>query len=425
MPQPKITRCRGCQGKSLTSVIDLGTIAVSNFLRHPEKRPWCEQLELTLCSDCGLLQSAYPAPEKDRLYQTYWYRSAVNSMMRSALRSITRSVENMHLLRPDDIVLDIGANDGTLLRSYTSRDIRRVGFEPAENLLSDARAGTDIIINDYFGTIGYQTEVKEPAKVITSVAMFYDVDDPHSFIRDIAAILAPDGVWINQMAYLPDMLRNSGFDHICHEHIGYYSLQTFEQFLVRHGLVLIDVSHNNVNGGSFKTTVAHANNASITTTQQKRIARWKKQEILLGLDSPATYRKFMHRVDTICKAMSLYIRGEVKRGKRIYAYGASTKGNTLLQYLRLTTKQIPKAVERNPQKCGLYTAGTNIPIISETQGRNERPDIFFVLPWHFKNEIVNREGLFLRRGGSLLFPSPTPQIISLRRGRLTTTKLRS
>lgn len=420
----RVLKCRGCGNKRLETVITLGNLAVSDFIPHPQKGPWTEPLELSLCTHCSMLQSSYSAPNQSRLYREYWYKSGVNTMMKHALGSLVGSMERNYPLSPGDVVVDIGTNDGTLLRAWRRKGIRTVGFEPAQNLVEDARVGTDHIFNDFFSAALYKSAIDRQAKVVTSVAMFYDLDDPHTFTRDIASILSLDGVWVNQMAYTPDMLKNRGFDNICHEHIVHYSLASLEPILQKHGLTLLDVSHNGVNGGSFRTVAALSKSGrKPTDIQRARIAAWKKREILLHLDSPATYHTFMDDVEAKKTRVVRFIRASVARGKRIYAYGASTKGNTLLQYFGLTTDDIAKAVERNPQKWGLFTISTNIPIISESKAREEKPDIFFVLPWHFQNEIVKRERAFLDQGGTLLFPLPTPHLVSINRGTVMTKQL--
>ncbi len=420
----KIKNCRGCGESRLNQVISLGRLAVSDFVIDPSGKPWREPLALVLCQACGLLQSAYTAPDKQKLYRNYWYKSGINTTMKKELTSLLHYIEHFQSLHSGDVVLDIGANDGTLLRLYRTKGLTKVGFEPATNLINEASKGTDIMINDFFSARVYKKRLDQSASVITTIAMFYDLDDPHKFLHDLSRILGKGGIWVNQMSYLPDMLASTAFDNMCHEHLVHYSLTSFESLLRKHGLVLRDVTHSLINGGSFRTLVSRAEDGiTPTSRQKKRIADWKHREEHLRLTSVQTYRNFMARVNKTKLALLRYLKKTNSHGKRTYAYGASTKGNTLLQYFGLTRRLIPKAVERNPEKCGRFTVATNIPIISESQARREKPDIFLVLPWHFKEEIIQREQIFLENGGSLLFPLPEPHVISIVNGILTTTHL--
>jgi NDP-4-keto-2,6-dideoxyhexose 3-C-methyltransferase len=400
--------CRSCGSSSLAPVLQLGDFYVADFVdspgvSHPPKIP----LELILCQDCTLLQLRHTTPP-EWLYRKYWYKSGVNSSMRAAIADITQKAENLASLRPGDSVLDIGCNDGTLLRSYKTPGIRRVGFEPAKNLIAEASVGTDRIINDFFS---HAAVAGENFKVVTSIAMFYDLEDPNSFVADVAKSLAPNGIWVIEMHYLPTMLSQNAFDAICHEHLEYYSLTSLLPILERQGLAVLDVETNMINGGSFRIYVQHAGSSrNARNGSQERVERMLADEQRLGLTGRRIYEEFAARVLSVREKVCRFIQQEISQGEKIYVYGASTKGNTILQYFGLDHRTIRAAAERNPEKWGKYTAGTLIPIVSEEQARSEADD-FLVLPWHFSDEFKTREQAFLERGGKLIIPLPTPRII--------------
>jgi len=305
--------------------------------------------------------------------------------------------------------LDIGCNDGTLLRSYDYDDIRRVGFEPSDNLACEAAAGTDRIVPDFFSA---RPLAGEQFRVVTSIAMFYDLEDPNSFVADVASILLEEGVWVIEMHYCPMVLECNAFDAICHEHIEYYSLSSLEPLLERHGLMVADVETNDVNGGSFRVYVVHRNSpAASVLARRERVNAMRAGERDAGLLRPVTYEDFSMRVRLIGIKLQEWLRNERQDGRESSVYGASTKGNTLLQVFGLDHTMIQSAAERNPEKWGKYTVGTWIPIVSEAEARRHA-DNFLVLPWHFMDEIQTRERDFLARGGKLVAPLPNLRMIT-------------
>ncbi len=281
--------------------------------------------------------------------------------------------------------------------------------------MTEARVGTNLIINNYFnyGDFAKYLGKITKAQVITSIAMFYDLENPNIFVEDVKKTLAADGIWVNQMSYLPLMLEQNAFDNICHEHIEYYSFISLRNLLDRHDFEIFDVELNDVNGGSFRTYIKHRNNSSVKVFPgaKKRVKTLLNKERALKIDRLIPYKEFEKRVQRIKKKIVSFIQKEVKKGKKFYVYGASTKGNTLLQYFKLNNSLITAAAERNPDKWGKKTVVTNIPIVSEDDARKARPDYFLVLPWHFKQEFIDREKEYLKKGGKMLFPLPSPQII--------------
>ena len=408
-----ITECRSCCSTNLTNILSLGLQYPSNFIELNSISDKREQipLELIFCEkkDCGLLQLKHTA-SRESLYKEYWFRSGLNEKMIEALKDITKSVEKRISLSENDIVLDIGCNDGTLLRSYQSK-VRLVGFEPASNLVDEAKEGTDLIINNFFNSHEFMQHFpNERIKVITSIAMFYDLEDPNSFVSDIVSCLDLDGIWVIQMAYLIPMLELNAFDNIVHEHLEYWSLKSLKRLLEEHNLEIFDVELNDVYGGSFRIFVKTKRNDKINI--QNSVDEFLKKEDEFGLEKKETYLNFANRVNSLKNKLNDFIKKEISNGKLIYAYGASTKGNTLLQFYNLNNKLISKAADRDSKKFGKMTVGSNIPIISEEQARDEKPDYFLILPWHLVNFFKERENKFLNNGGKFIVPLPDFKIIS-------------
>jgi SAM-dependent methyltransferase len=336
--------------------------------------------------------------------------------MRDALAEISQIAESLIRINQGDTVLDIGCNDGTLLSTYTTKGIKKIGFDPAENLFQYSTKISDITICDFFSAKKYYESLnnsfKKP-KIITSIAMFYDLDDPKKFVSDIKEIMDPNGIWIIQMSYLPLMLKMHEIGNICHEHLEYYSLHSLSYLLKLYDFQIVDAEINDINGGSIRVIIRNNNadpNVFGDDTYRKlakqRVESYINAEIKENLDDIFTYINFKFWVERVKRDVVGFIEDVISKGKKVYVYGASTKGNTVLQYYGLNNQKIIAAAERNPDKWGKLTVGTNIPIISEEQARNENPDYFLVLPWHFINEFIEREYLFLQAGGRFIMPAP-------------------
>lgn len=402
-----ITNCRSCGSEKLTTILSLGRLYVSNFIDSPSQQGIKAPLELVLCPKCSLLQLKHTVSH-EQLYRNYWYLSGTNEMMRKELADIAFKASRLVDLKPGDFVLDVGSNDSTLLLSYRKRNLKFVGFEPARNLMPKARVGNFEIINDFFNYQSWQKQFSTAkAKIITAIAMFYDLEDPNKFVADAARCLDKEGVFIIQMSYLPSMLEQNAFDNICHEHLEYYSLLSLENLLSRHNLEVFDVVLNDVNGGSLRIYIQHKGTRPITS----RVLKLRKFEKKLFLSDIKVYQEFVFRVKKIGAKLRKFILSEVRKGKKVYVYGASTKGNTLLQFYNLRYPLIKAAADRNPNKWGKKTIATLIPIISEEQARKEKPDYFLILPWHFLKEFIKREKDYLKSGGKFIVPLPDFKII--------------
>ncbi len=412
------TTCRVCGSSNLADILSLGSLYVSDFVDSAEDGGLEAPLDLVLCNiengGCGLLQLRHTVSH-EAMYRNYWYRSGMNKTMTDELNSIAAKVEEMAKLKEGDFVIDIGANDGTLLRGYKTKGLQKIGYEPARNLGKYNSIGTTKVFNDFFGAGPWQKEFGDKkAKAITSIAMFYDLEDPNAFVGDVAKCLDPEGVFIIQMSYLPLMLSQNAFDNICHEHVEYYSLLSLENLLKRQKLEVFDVETNDVNGGSFRVYIRHqgkGKSIAVTKGAPERVSAMRAEEKKIGLHEKKVHDEFVKRVKKIKDQLTNFIKEEKKKGKKIYVYGASTKGNTLLQYFNLDSSLISAAAERNSDKWGKKTIGTLIPIISEEQARKDMPDYFLALPWHFITEFKSREAEFLKRGGKFIVPLPEFEII--------------
>lgn len=411
--------CRGCGSRSLTPVIDLGPQTLASVFAGAHNADLLPlrrvPLELVRCDPerdeqgCGLVQLKHSFP-KELIYSDYWYLSGVNVTMREALADIVRRATDLVGLREDDLVIDVGCNDGTLLRSYTVPGIDRLGFDPARNVAVDGEPFQRVV--DFFNAraIAERRGTKK-ARAITSIAMFYDLEDPGTFVADVAATLADDGLWILQMADLPNMLEMAMYDNICHEHLTYFHLAPFERLLTRVGLRLVDVEINDVNGSSYRFYIRHLNGPKPTAEGALRLQRRRMAEFNMALDTDAPYQRFRNSVENNRQALMLLLQNLKQLGKKVLAYGASTKGNVILQYCGITSELVPFVADRNVRKHGARTLGTDIPIISEEEARAMLPDFLLVLPYHFLPEMLDREAEFIARGGRFIVPVPTVRVV--------------
>jgi hypothetical protein len=400
-------KCR-ITGEELIPIHDFGDMYVSDFLDIPSQGTKAP-LRLGLGPTSGLLQ-LYDTFSQDQLYRNYWYMSSINESMKKHLEEITHTAYRYTNLEPKDAVCDVGANDGTLLSSWDTR-LYRVGFDPAKNLSIYSKFHADRIIEDFF-SVEPLGDIRP--KVITSIAMFYDIDDPKQFIKNIKACLHEEGVWICQMSYLPLMLAQNAIDNVCHEHLTYYSLQSFMSLLNGQGLDVIDVEINEINGGSFRLYVKHTE-AYIPPIEES-IGKFRVTSLLAHEASQASegfrrYENFISKMNTQMETLRNFIVNTTMQGKKTIGYGASTKGNTLLQYCGLTRELIPYIADRNSAKHGKFTVGTGIPIISEEEMRLMKPDYLLVLPWHFIRGFMKRESNLISQGTRFIVPLPKFEII--------------
>ena len=361
--------CRVCGSSALTKVIDLGEqFLQGSFVKPGKEDPPLRKIPMTLlrCDPkrderaCGLLQMEHTVPP-EILYSAYWYRSGTNDTMRAHLKGIVDEALTI-FTSPKGKVLDIGCNDGTLLKYYPDT-FEKYGIDPSDVALEITPPIS--VIQDIFPSSELISRLQgKHIDIITSIAMFYDLEDPIKFSKGIQQILSPQGIWIFEMSYMPTMLKMTSYDTICHEHLEYYSLAVIEYILKLAGLKIFNVSLNNINGGSIRCHATHVDNFTYKKELfLQNIQNLHKEEFDLELDTDKPYRNFQDRVNVHKEELLNLLKKLKGQGKRIHIYGASTKGNTILQWCGIDDKIIDYAAERNPDKFGARTLGTDIPII--------------------------------------------------------------
>lgn len=389
------SRCRLCGSTRLKDVISLGEQYINDFPSSPKEKGRNGKcpLDVILCQDCSLFQLRHTAPQELLYSRRYWYKSGINDTIKADLKTIADTAAAIVNLNPDDVFLDIGANDGTLL-SYLKGRAVRVGCEPASNLLAELETNAECVIGDFWTKENYDKLGIGKAKAITAIGMFYDMEDPNQFIRDAAQVLAPGGIFIAQLMTLKPMLEQNDVGNICHEHLEYYTYKSLKYLFETNGLEIYDVQENAVNGGSYRLFARHFDEGSINYPEN------------CGEGDLHRFGDRLKRQRELCVT---HLNQAVEQGKRVYIYGASTKGNVILQYYGIDNKLIDGAADRNPVKWGKYTL-TDIPIVSEAEGR-AKADIFLVLPYGFIDEFVRRESSWLKGGGEFVVPLPEFRVI--------------
>jgi len=408
--------CRVCGSSALTKVIDLGEQYLQgSFVKPGKELPPLRKIPTSLlrCDPtkdehaCGLLQMAHSVPP-EILYASYWYRSGTNETMRNHLQGIAEEAAGM-IDNKNSRVLDIGCNDGTLLHYYPERFIK-FGIDPSD--IAQEVKGNITVIQDIFPS--NELTKKSQGKqfdIITSIAMFYDLEDPTEFVKNIKRFLSDEGVWIFEMSYMPSMLKLNSYDTICHEHLEYYSLAVLENILKRADMKIIKADLNDINGGSIRCYATHTNNFKFRTDELQGLKALRQEEFDMQLDADKPYKNFQERINVHREELIALLKKLKNEGKKIHVYGASTKGNTILQWCGINNSIIDFAADRNPDKDGAKTLGTDIPIINEEKSRAMKPDYYLVLPWHFKKEFLIREKKTLDNGIGMIFPLPNIEVI--------------
>jgi hypothetical protein len=408
----EVTRCRMSGDSNLIPVLNLGEQVLTGvFPKSPTEVISSGPLELVWCPSSGLLQLHHSFNPSEMYGDGYGYRSGLYASMVEHLNAKARRLERMVGLKSGDVVLDIGSSDATLLKAYQTLGIHRFGMDPsAEKFRAFYDRGIHLI-PDFFSSQRFLRESsgKRPC-LITSVAMFYDLEDPKKFAQEISELMPDGGVWHFEQSYMPTMLRQNSYDTICHEHLEYYSLHPVLKILKDAGLTAVEVLMNATNGGSFAVT---ATKGKTPIPTDHRMIDWiLSEEDRLGLCSPAPFRAFEDRVFHHRESLRRLIFELREDGKRILGYGASTKGNVILQFCGFGPNEIEAVVDINPLKHGCFTPGTRIPIISEEDGRKMNPDYYLVLPWHFRDFILRKESSYLAKGGRMIFPMPEIEIVT-------------
>ncbi len=406
----EISKCRISDSTNLLNVLSLGNQVLTGvFPKSKGEEITMGPVDLVWCPDSGLLQMKQSYSLEEMYGDNYGYRSGLNSSMVKHLQKKIRTLEKLAKPTSNDLVIDIGSNDATSLKAYLG-NFKKVGIDPTGNKFKEFYTKEISLIPDFFTADKFnELFPKEKAKIITSIAMFYDLENPIAFVSDIEKCLSDQGIWHFEQSYMPSMLRTNSYDTICHEHLEFYSLKVVKNILEKCNLRIVDVQMNDINGGSFAVTACKKQASYQTNTP---VINWLlNQENELGLDTVKPYLEFAERTIAHKKNLVNLIKALVADGKKVFGYGASTKGNVLLQYCGFSEKEIPFIAEVNPEKFGCYTPGTNIPIISEKEAKELNPDYFLVLPWHFKNNIISREEEYMSNGGKFIFPLPEIEII--------------
>jgi 2-polyprenyl-3-methyl-5-hydroxy-6-metoxy-1,4-benzoquinol methylase len=417
----KLSLCLCCDSDKLKLILDLKSQPLANsYVNDKNSLEEYFPLALNYCSNCTHLQLTH-AVNPDLLFKHYLYVSGTTKTLRDYFDYFVGITEK-YFEKKQLTVLDIACNDGTLL-SFVPENIIRVGIDPVDDSYKkESEKNSNLIIQDYFShNVFSKSKYGDlKAKVITTIAMFYDLEDPKKFVKDIVKTLDDDGLWVLQMSYTPLMISQLAFDNICHEHVYYYSLFNIKKMFKECGIEIIDAQLNDTNGGSFRLYCMKeiSDKTKFGTQPYRDVCNFRVNSILeyektLDLGSEKTWVNFFNEINTLREKTLSFIKKEKNKGKKIWAYGASTKGNTLLQYFNLDNNLIDGIAERSPYKYGLKTVGTNIPIYSEEDMRKEKPDYLLVLPWHFINEFVERETEFLKNGGKFIVPCPKFEIIGL------------
>jgi SAM-dependent methyltransferase len=398
-------------------LFSLGDLHLSDFLAEGEE-PRCEPVNLDLEWDealgCARLKQA---ADSEFMYGRYWYRSGTNQTMKDELAGIVSSAIHIKGKQNIHLWLDIACNDGTLL-SNVPKNIYRIGIDPAdETFTNEAKQHADKVVRDYFSVEAYPAGTPK-ADIITCIAMFYDLDDPRPFLTDAYSVLNDDGVFILQMSYTPLMLAQTAFDNICHEHIYYYSLESITKLFNSCGFQIMDCQLNDVNGGSFRIYAMKdvANKTKFGTQPYRDVCKFRVDSVMAHeketqVNTPEVWNQFFVKIEKLKAETLEFLQNAKREGKTVWGYGASTKGNTLLQYFGIDETLIDAIAERSPYKFGLRTIGTNIPIKSEEEMREANPDYLLVLPWHFRAEFLVREKAFIENGGRFVFPCPVFDVV--------------
>ena len=409
----KVHKCRICGNTHLKRVLDLGEQMLTGvFPREKNAKVTVGPLRLVKCTGgdeaCGLLQMEHSYDLGEMYGENYGYRSGLNASMVAHLNNKVKRILGLVELRTGDLVIDIGSNDSTTLQAYPSPSPVLVGVDPTGVKFHNYYPPHIQLIPDFFSAALVNARFPEQkAKVVTSFSMFYDLEDPMGFMRQVYEVLADDGVWVFEQSYMPTMLDTNSYDTVCHEHLEFYALRQIKWMADRVGFKILDVEFNDINGGSFSVTVSKSHGDLAVVPLVQKIL---DDERAKGLDTLVPYQEFADRVVQTKRDLLKFIKTAHAEGKSVAVLGASTKGNVLLQYCGLTTKEIEFVGEVNPEKFGCYTPGTWIPIIPEQELLAKKPDYMIVLPWHFKEFFVNSKKL---SGKTLVFPLPNIEVIKI------------
>ncbi len=408
----KIECCRVCKNTNLVLVLDLGEqYLTGTFPKRKDLSLTKGPLRLVKCHGkndcCGLLQLEHSYDTGEMYGDNYGYRSGLNSSMVNHLNDKVNKILDMVNLENDDLVVDIGSNDGTTLGFYPDNLIL-VGIDPTANKFKKYYKSHIKIHANFFSSNLIEDKYSKKAKVITSFSMFYDLEDPVDFARHISKVLDHNGIWIFEQSYLPLMLKKNSYDTVCHEHIEYYGLSQIQWIFNKSGLKVLDVEFNNINGGSFSVTACL--DSCDNYTPSKNVYECLKSEIKEGLSDLKPYQDFAKNTKQSYFELRQFIDKNTERGKKIFALGASTKGNVILQYCNINNQDVKGIGEINLEKLDCFSPGSWIKIMNEDDVLASNPDYLIVLPWHFRDFFINSSKF---KGCKLVFPLPELKVVKI------------
>ncbi len=406
----KINKCRACKNNNLSKCLDLGDQYLTGvFPKNKNQKISLGNLSLVFCNKCSLLQLSENFNHFEMYGSNYGYMSSLNKSMINHLKNKSEKIKKLSKFSKSDYLIDIGSNDGTFL-SFFYKICKTVGVDPTIKKFQKFYKKETITIPDFFSleTIKKKNITKN-VKAITSIAMFYDLENPINFAREVYEILDKDGIWHFEQSYMPSMIKNISYDTICHEHLEYYSLKSLKYILDNSNFKIIDIELNDINGGSFAITAAKRK--SVKYNESKLVNWLLRKEDLFKFNNIKTLIDFKEKVFKHKQLLKDLILNIKDMKKNVAGYGASTKGNVILQFCDLNSKLIPYIVDVNPYKRNRVTPGTKIKIINDRDFKKKKPDYLLVLPWHFKNHILQKESSFLRDGGHFIFPLPDIEIV--------------
>jgi len=404
----KIKRCRSCNKSNIKKLFSLGNLCFTGKFPSINQEIRKEPIDLVICKNCELVQLGHNFDLKYLYGPDYGYRTGINKTMLDHVCRVVKTLTKKTQLKKNELVLDIASNDGSLLNFYDKKIIT-FGIDPILNKYIEEYKNINYKISDFFSLKSITNKTKKKFKIITALSVFYDAINPNKFIKDAKCLLSEDGIFLLEFADLASIIENKMFDTICHEHLEYYSSKVIIDLCKRNNLRVFDIKKNDINGSSKQYYICHSR--SKYKNDQNVINKILNSEKNLKLSDPKTFKNFINTINASKQKLVNFLKKAKKIGKTVHAYGASTKGNVLLQYYKINNKMIDCVAERNKNKYNLYTPGTNIKIISEVLSRFDNPDYYLVLPWHFKKEILIREKNIRKKGTKFIFPLPNLKII--------------
>ncbi len=404
----KIKSCRNCKNTNLIDLFSLGKISFTGkFAKSKKINIKKTPLDLAMCKTCKLVQLKHNYDLKYLYGQDYGYRTGINKTMSEHVKNVTKVLKKKSNIKPGEYILDIASNDGTLLNFYEKK-YYTFGIDPLVKKYEKNYKSINFKIPSFFSKDKITKVTSKKFKIITALAVFYDLENPNSFLNEVEKLLHEDGIILIEFADILSMIKFNMFDAICHEHLMYLSSKTIFQMAKNNKLRIFDIKYNDINGGSAQYYICKEK--AKFKNNSKKINKIFKLEEKFGIEKVYTYKKFFNKIENIKHNLKKIIKLIKKKKQSIHGYGASTKGNVLLQYFGITKKEIDFIADRNPRKINYFTPGTKIKIISEKKSRNIMPDYYLVLPWHFKKEILNREKKTIKNGSKFVFPLPNLKI---------------